>query len=145
MQLAAADDVQFLKPAAGLTRGVLVLLAEAYTVDESRPSKMYMKFKPSLAPVKAAILPLTNKDGLPETAQKLYMSMRSKFMTELDTKGNIGKRYARNDEIGTPFCITVDNDTASDQAVTIRFRDTTQQQRVALDKVAAFVQEKIGE
>ena len=133
------------EPAAGLTRGVLLLLSEAYTVDPSRPSGMYLKFKPSMAPIKAAILPLTNKDGLPETAQKLYMSLRHKFVTELDTKGNIGKRYARNDEIGTPFCITVDHETAGDQAVTIRSRDTTKQERVALDKVQAYVQQAIDE
>jgi glycyl-tRNA synthetase len=134
-----------IEPAAGLTRGTLALLAEAYTPDLSRPSQMYMKFKPSMAPIKAAILPLTVKDGLPETAQKLYLSLRTKFMTELDVKGNIGKRYARNDEIGTPFCVTIDNDTATDRAATIRFRDTTQQERVSLDKVAEYIGQKINE
>ena len=132
-----------IEPAAGLTRGVLAVLAEAYTVDPSRPSGMYMKFVPSLAPVKAAVLPLTNKDGQPELAQKLYMNLRNKFVTEFDTKGNIGKRYARNDEIGTPFCITIDGDSASDNAATIRHRDTTQQERVGLDKIAAYIQEKL--
>lgn len=134
-----------IEPAAGLTRGVLAILAEAYTPDPSRPSQMYMKFKPSMAPVKAAILPLVNKDGLPEIAQKLYYSMRTKFLTEYDVKGNIGKRYARHDEIGTPFCITVDTDTPKDQAVTIRFRDTMAQERVALDKVEAFVAKSLAE
>lgn len=128
-----------IEPAAGLTRGVLALLAEAYTADPARPSQMYMKFKPSMAPVKAAVLPLVNKDGLPEIAQKLYYSMRTQFMAEYDVKGNIGKRYARHDEIGTPFCITVDTDTPKDQAVTIRHRDTMAQERVGLDKVEAFV------
>lgn len=113
-----------IEPAAGLTRGVLAVLAEAYTPDAARPSQMYLKFKPAMAPVKAAILPLVNKDGLPEIAQKLYLSLRGKFMTELDVKQNIGKRYARQDEIGTPFCVTIDTDTLSDQAATIRFRDT---------------------
>jgi glycyl-tRNA synthetase len=134
-----------IEPAAGLTRGVLALLAEAYTHDPARPSQMYLKLKPSMAPVKAAILPLTSKDGLPDVAQKLYLSMRGKFMTELDVKGNIGKRYARNDEIGTPFCVTIDNDTLTDHAATIRHRDTTKQERVALDKVAAYVGAAIGE
>ena len=134
-----------IEPAAGLTRGVLALLAEAYTADPARPSGMYLKFKPSLAPIKAAILPLTNKDGLPEIAQKLYLSMRKKFMTELDTKGNIGKRYARNDEIGTPFCVTIDNETHNDQAATIRNRDTMQQERVALDKIEHYISEKIAD
>lgn len=132
-----------IEPASGLTRGVLTVLADAYTPDESRPSKMYMKFKPSIAPVKAAVLPLVNKDGLPEVAQKLYMSMRGKFMTELDTKSNIGKRYARQDEIGTPFCITIDNDSLNDQAATVRHRDTMQQERVALDKIADYVSKAI--
>lgn len=134
-----------IEPASGLTRGVLALLAEAYTPDESRPSKMYLKLNPSMAPVKAAILPLTAKDGQPEIAQKLYMSCRTKFMTELDIKQNIGKRYARNDEIGTPFCVTIDSDTQNDQAATIRFRDTMQQERVALDKVEEYISGKIKE
>lgn len=132
-----------IEPSSGLTRGVLSLLCEAYTPDPSRPSGLYMKFKPSMAPIKAAILPLVNKDGLPEIAQKLYMAARNRFMTELDTKGNIGKRYARQDEIGTPFCITVDNDTTNDQAVTIRHRDTMRQERVALDKVVDYIEQQI--
>lgn len=134
-----------IEPAAGLTRGVLALLAEAYTADEARPSKMYMKFKPSMAPVKAAVLPLVNKDGLPEIAQKLYYSMRTKFVTEYDAKANIGKRYARHDEIGTPFCITIDSDTPNDQAATVRHRDTMKQERVALDKLEAFVSKALAE
>lgn len=134
-----------IEPASGLTRGVLTVLAEAYTPDPTRPSGMYLKLNPSLAPVKAAILPLVNKDGLPEMAQNLYMACRKKFATELDIKQNIGKRYARNDEIGTPFCITIDNDTSNDQAVTIRHRDTMKQERVALDKVEAYVSQAIAE
>ena len=134
-----------IEPAAGLTRGVLAVLAEAYTVDPSRPSGMYLKFKPSIAPVKAAVLPLTNKDGLPEIAQKLYYSLRTKFVTEYDTKGNIGKRYARHDEIGTPFCITIDNDTSKDNAATIRHRDTMAQERVSLDKIEEFVSKALKE
>lgn len=134
-----------IEPASGLTRGVLTLLAEAYTVDPSRPSGMYLKLKPSMAPVKAAILPLVNKDGLPEIAQNLYMACRKKFATELDVKQNIGKRYARNDEIGTPFCVTIDNDTTNDQAATIRHRDSMKQERVALDKVESYIDQAIGE
>jgi len=134
-----------IEPASGLTRGVLALLAEAYTVDASRPSGMYMKFKPAMAPIKAAILPLTAKDGQPEIAQKLYYSLRNAFVVEYDVKGNIGKRYARHDEIGTPFCFTIDTETANDKAVTVRYRDTTQQERVALDKVEAFLMQKMAE
>ena len=131
-------------PAAGLTRGVLAILAEAYTVDESRPSKMYMKFTPRMAPIKAAILPLVAKDGMPEVAEKLYLDLRKKFVVDLDIKQNIGKRYARHDEIGTPFCITIDTDTLEDQTVTIRHRDTMQQDRIALDHVEAFLAEKLA-
>ena len=133
-----------IEPAAGLTRGVLAILAEAYTVDESRPSKMYMKFTPRMAPIKAAILPLVAKDGMPEVAEKLYLDLRKKFVVDLDIKQNIGKRYARHDEIGTPFCITIDTDTLEDQTVTIRHRDTMQQDRIALDHVEAFLAEKLA-
>ncbi|TVQ83645.1 MAG: glycine--tRNA ligase [Micavibrio sp.] len=132
-----------IEPAAGLTRGVLAVLADAYTPDPSRPSKMFMKFHPKLAPVKAAVLPLLAKDGLPEIAQKLYMSLRGKFMTEMDVKQNIGKRYARHDEIGTPFCLTIDTETPEDQAVTIRDRDTMAQERVSLDNVDSYLSEKL--
>jgi len=134
-----------IEPASGLTRAVLVLLCEAYTLDESRPSKMYMKFKPKFAPVKLGIFPLVNKDGMPEIAEKLYMELRQKFTCQYDPKQNIGKRYARMDEIGTPFCVTIDTQTLSDQSVTIRHRDTQQQERISIDKVGAFVAEKIAE
>ncbi len=134
-----------IEPASGLTRAVLVLLCEAYTIDESRPSKMYMKFKPKFAPIKLGIFPLVNKDGMPEIAEKLYMELRQKFTCQYDPKQNIGKRYARMDEIGTPFCITIDTQTLSDQTVTIRHRDTQLQERIAIDKVGAFVAAKIEE
>ncbi len=134
-----------IEPASGLTRAVLVLLCEGYTLDESRPSKMYLKFKPKFAPVKLGIFPLVNKDGMPEIAEKLYLDLRQRFTCEYDPKQNIGKRYARMDEIGTPFCITIDTETLSNQSVTIRHRDTQQQERIAIDKVGAFVAEKIAE
>jgi len=132
-----------IEPASGLTRGVLVLLCEAYTPDEARPSKVYMKFHPRLAPIQAAVFPLVAKDGMPETAEALFRTLRRKFAVQFDVKQNIGKRYARMDEAGTPFCITIDGDTASDQAVTIRDRDTLQQERVALDRVAGWLAERI--
>ena len=116
-----------IEPASGLTRAVLVLLCEAFTPDESRPSKMYMKFDPKFAPIKCGIFPLVNKDGMPEIAEKLYLDLRKHFTCEFDAKQNIGKRYARNDEIGTPFCVTMDGQTLQDQTVTIRDRDTMSQ------------------
>ena len=132
-----------IEPAAGLTRGVLVLLCEAYTVDPERPSPELMKFKPSLAPIKAGIFPLTRKDGLPEVAEKLYLDLRTHHVCQYDAKQSIGKRYARMDEAGAPFCFTVDHTTLEDQAVTARDRDTGAQQRVALDQVAAFLDDRV--
>ena len=134
-----------IEPSGGLTRGTLVLLCEAFTPDESRPSKVYMKFKPKLAPIKAGIFPLVNKDGMPEVAQKLYMQLREKYTCQIDAKQSIGKRYARMDEAGTPYSFTIDGDTLTDQTVTVRDRDTQSQERINLDKVEAFLAEKIGE
>lgn len=133
-----------IEPASGLTRALLTVLCEAYTPDESRPSKLVMKFKPSLAPITGAIFPLINKDGLPEIALKLYQDLRQKYVLQYDAKQSIGKRYARMDEAGTPFCFTVDGDTPSDQCVTVRDRDTANQQRVALDQVDNFLANRIA-
>jgi glycyl-tRNA synthetase len=132
-----------IEPASGLTRAVLLLLCEAYAEDSSRPSPVYMKFDPKIAPVKAGIFPLVNKDGMPDIAEKLYMNLRTKFMCEFDPKQSIGKRYARMDEIGTPYCVTIDGDTLTNQTVTIRERDTLKQDRVALDQVRTYLSERL--
>lgn len=132
-----------IEPSTGLTRGVLALICQAYTVDESRPSGVYLNFHPAMAPKKAAILPLTAKEEHVPTAQKLYMDLREEFAVDLDIKQNIGKRYARQDEIGTPYCFTVDNDTLEDQTVTVRDRNTMAQHRIHMDKVKDFLREKI--
>lgn len=132
-----------IEPAAGLSRGVLALICEAYTVDEKRPSGLYLNFHPSMAPKKAAILPLTAKDEHVPLAQKLYLDIREDFAVDLDIKQNIGKRYARQDEIGTPFCFTVDNETPNDHSVTVRDRNTMAQERIHMDKVKAFLHEKM--
>jgi glycyl-tRNA synthetase len=133
-----------IEPASGLTRAVLVLLCEAYTPDESRPSKMYMKFDPKFAPIKCGIFPLVAKEGMPEIAEKLYMDLRQHFTCEYDPKQAIGKRYARMDEIGTPYCITIDGQTNQDQTVTVRERDSMSQQRIAIDQVLPFLRERLG-
>jgi len=133
-----------IEPSAGADRGTLALLCEAYTPDPSRPSGVYMKFHPRMAPIKAAIFPLVNKDGMPEVAEKLYMELRQRWNVQMDVKQNIGKRYARMDEAGTPYCFTIDSQTLTDQSVTVRHRDTLQQERIGLDKVAVFLSEKIG-
>jgi len=133
-----------IEPSAGADRGTLALLCEAYTPDGARPSGVFMKFHPRLAPIKAAIFPLVNKDGMPEIAEKLYMQLREKWAVQIDVKQTIGKRYARMDEAGTPYCFTIDSDTLQNQTVTVRHRDTLQQERLHLDGVAAFLAEKIG-
>jgi glycyl-tRNA synthetase len=137
-----------IEPAAGLDRGVLALLCEAYTKDETRASPEFLKLHPRLAPVKAAVFPLVAKDGMPEIAEKLHADLVARFWRvgtiEMDEKQSIGKRYARMDEAGTPYCITIDNDTLTGQVVTIRDRDTAQQEKVALDKVSDFLATKLG-
>ena len=131
------------EPAAGLTRGVLAVICEAYTPDPGRPSKVYMKFHPRLAPIQAAVFPLVAKNGMPETAAKLYGELRGRFTCRLDVKQSIGKRYARMDEAGTPYCFTIDGQTLEDQTVTVRHRDTAEQERINLAKVSAFLDERI--
>lgn len=137
-----------IEPAAGLDRGALAILCEAYTKDESRPSPEIMKFHPRIAPIKAAVFPLVNKDGMPEIAEKLYDAVRARFakvgFVEFDEKQSIGKRYARMDEGGCPFCFTVDGQTATDQTVTVRDRDTGAQSRMAMDQVVKFLEDKLG-
>ncbi len=132
-----------IEPAAGLTRGLLAVICEAYTPDESRPSQVYMKFHPSLAPIQAGVFPLVNKDGMPEVAEKLYRELRGKYAAEIDVKQSIGKRYARMDEAGTPYCFTIDGQTLHDQTVTVRYRDTAAQERVGLDKVSRFLADHV--
>jgi glycyl-tRNA synthetase len=137
-----------IEPSAGLDRGVLAVLCEAYTKDASRPSPEIMRFHPRLAPIKAAVYPLVNKDGMPEVAERLFDELRARFgrqgFIETDAKQSIGKRYARMDEAGCPFCFTVDGDTLTNQTVTVRDRDTGSQERIAIDKVSGFLDERLG-
>jgi glycyl-tRNA synthetase len=133
-----------IEPAAGLTRGLLAVLCEAYTVDESRPSPELMRFHPRLAPIKAGVFPLVNKEGMPEVAERIHRDLRAHVgPCQLDLKQSIGKRYARMDEAGTPFCITVDGQTIADQTVTVRDRDTGAQIRIAADRVTEYVGERV--
>ena len=133
-----------IEPAAGLTRALLVLLCEAYTVDEKRPSPEVMKFHPKMAPIKVGVFPLVDKDGMPEIARPLYLALRKKYTAQYDGKQTIGKRYARMDEAGTPYCLTIDGDTAKDQTVTVRDRDTGAQERIALDAVDRYLSDRLG-
>jgi glycyl-tRNA synthetase len=134
-----------IEPSAGLDRGVLALLCEAYTPDPERPSKVFMRFDPRIAPTKAAVFPLVNKDGMPELGKKLQTALRKRFgAVEFDAKQSIGKRYARMDEVGCPFCFTIDGESLTEQTVTVRDRDTLAQERIAIDKVEGYLAEKLG-
>ena len=130
-----------IEPSAGADRFTLAVLCEAYSEDKQPDAKgnmeerLVMKFHPRLAPVKAAILPLVKKDGMPEKAEALYRELKKHFKVEYDDGGAIGRRYRRQDEIGTPFCLTIDGDTTKDDTVTIRDRDTLQQRRIPMGSV----------
>ncbi len=139
-----------IEPAAGLTRSVLCFLADAYAeetgvdADGATKTRVLLKLHPRLAPYKAAILPLVKKDGQPEMAMDLVAQMRKLGLNvSYDDKQSIGKRYARHDEIGTPYCLTIDNDSLKDQTVTIRDRDTAKQERIAVAEAIAVVQRRL--
>ena len=102
-----------------------------------------MRFHPRLAPIKAAVFPLVKKDGMPERARKIYDDLKTSFNVFYDEKGAVGRRYRRQDEVGTPFCITIDGQTAEDQTVTVRNRDDGQQQRINADKCLSFLTERL--
>lgn len=133
-----------IEPAGGLTRGVLALLCDAYDVDESRPSSELLRLKPSLAPIKVGIFPLTKKDGLPEITQNIFADLRQTWVVQHDVKQAIGKRYARMDEAGTPFCVTADHDTLEDGTVTVRDRDTGNQVRVGQTQLRSWLAERLA-
>jgi glycyl-tRNA synthetase len=138
-----------IEPAAGLTRSLMAFLVDAYEEDEAPNTKggvdkrTVLKLDPRLAPVKAAVLPLSKSEDLQPTARALAKELRGAWNVDYDETQAIGKRYRRQDEIGTPFCITVDFDTLDDQAGTIRDRDTMQQERVALDQVQSYLAPKL--
>ena len=98
---------------------------------------------PALAPIKAGIFPLVNKDGMPEIARNIYDDLKGCFNCFYDEKGAVGRRYRRQDEAGTPFCVTVDGQTSQDQTVTVRQRDSMEQIRVATDQLRSYLREKL--
>ncbi|MFI5085854.1 MAG: glycine--tRNA ligase [Actinomycetales bacterium] len=134
-----------IEPSFGLTRSMMAFLVDSYTEDEAPNAKggvdkrTVLKLDPRLAPVKAAVLPLSRNEDLSPKARDLAAQLRRQWNIEFDDAGAIGRRYRRQDEIGTPFCITVDFDTLDDQAVTIRERDSMAQERVGLDKVQGYL------
>ncbi|HET9947529.1 MAG TPA: glycine--tRNA ligase [Longimicrobiales bacterium] len=129
----------------GVDRCALVLLADAYREEEVEgETRVVLSLHPQIAPIKAAVFPLVKKDGMPEIAEKLHAELRRAAIPSFyDVSGAIGRRYRRQDEIGTPWCITVDGQTVEDGTVTIRERDSLAQVRVASDKVVAWVRERL--
>jgi glycyl-tRNA synthetase len=132
-----------LETSVGCDRCLLAILSDAYRIENQgeKDERTVMKFHPRLAPIKAAIMPLMKKPELEDIARELFKELREDYKVEYDVSGSIGKRYRRQDEIGTPFCLTVDYDSLEDKAVTIRDRDSMTQKRVPLDKVKDFLKE----
>jgi glycyl-tRNA synthetase len=138
-----------IEPSAGADRAALAFLCEALTEDEAPDDKgvmqqrIFLKFHPRLAPVKAAIFPLVRKDGMPEVAQEIYRALKPHFNVAYDEKSAVGRRYRRQDEAGTPFCITVDGQSLTDRTVTIRDRDTLEQTRIKIDDCADELRQRL--
>jgi glycyl-tRNA synthetase len=133
-----------IEPSAGADRGTLAFLCEAYAEEEVKGEKrVVMRFHPRLAPVKAAIFPLEKDEAMTRLAQDLYRELKQDYNVFYDDKGNIGRRYRRQDEAGTPYCLTVDQQTLQDQTVTLRDRDSMQQDRIAVKEVAATIKAKM--
>ncbi|MGQ0703305.1 MAG: glycine--tRNA ligase [Gemmatimonadales bacterium] len=129
---------------AGADRVALTLLVDAFREEQVEgETRTVLGLHPAMAPIKAAVFPLVNKDGMPETATALYQDLRKRLVTFYDDGGAIGRRYRRMDEVGTPFCITVDGLTGSDCSVTVRQRDTMAQERIAIDAVAGYLVERL--
>ncbi len=134
-----------IETSAGADRATLVAMVDAYAEEEVAGEKrVVMRFIPALAPLKAAVFPLVNKDGMPELARRIYDDLRRHFNVFHDDGGSIGRRYRRQDEAGTPFGITVDGQSTQDQTVTVRDRDTLLQDRVSADTLVDYLKKKIG-
>ncbi|MGE5142992.1 MAG: glycine--tRNA ligase [Acidobacteriota bacterium] len=134
-----------IETSAGADRTTLVVMVDAYSEEEVEGEKrVVMKFHPALAPLKAAVFPLVNKDGMPELARRIYDGLRRQFNVFYDDGGSIGRRYRRQDEAGTPYGITIDGKSTEDQTVTVRDRDTLLQDRVGVDVLVEYLKKKIG-
>jgi glycyl-tRNA synthetase len=133
------------EPALGLNRLFLAVLSDAYAEEtlENNEKRTVLRFSPKIAPIKAAVFPLMKKDGLDEKAKAIYHSLRDHWYVEYDDSGNIGKRYRRQDELGTPFCITIDYDTLKDSTVTVRERDSMSQERIAIDQLKHYLVDRL--
>ncbi|HMD67378.1 MAG TPA: glycine--tRNA ligase [Chitinivibrionales bacterium] len=135
-----------IEPAAGADRATLAFLIDAYDVDKEDAQRVIMRFHPALAPIKAAVLPLVKKEGMPEKAEKIYKDLLDNSVrASFDLNSAIGRRYARQDEAGTPYCITVDGQSIQDDTVTVRERDSRQQYRIAAAQCVEVIGKKIKE
>jgi len=134
-----------IEPAAGADRATLAFLVDAYDEEEVDGEKRtVLKLHPKLAPVKVAVLPLVRKDGQPELAREVHRKLRGVMQSEYDESGSIGRRYRRQDEIGTPWCVTIDHQSLEDNTVTVRDRDTLEQERVAIDELVGHLSQRLA-
>jgi len=135
-----------IEPAAGADRATLAFLADAYDEELLEGgARTVLHLHPALAPVKVAVLPLLRKDGHPELARTVYEGLRRRMQAEFDDGGSIGKRYRRHDEIGTPWCVTIDHESLTDGTVTVRDRDSLEQRRIAIDALAPELERLLDE
>ena len=129
----------------GVDRMFLSVMCHSYTEEQlENGSRVVLRLPEPLAPVKCAVLPLVNKDGLPEKAQEIVNDLKFHFNTHIEAKDSIGKRYRRQDAIGTPFCVTVDGDTLKDNTVTLRYRDTMKQERVPVEQLRSIIEDRVS-
>jgi glycyl-tRNA synthetase len=140
----------------GVSRGVMAFLCNAYDEEEptnttenndkeSAEKRVVMRLHPNLAPIQVAVFPLVNKDGMPDKAHNLYKDLQKNFKSQYDVSGAIGRRYRRQDEIGTPYCITIDGDTLENGTITIRERDTMQQETINIENAQIYLFNKFSE
>jgi glycyl-tRNA synthetase len=133
-----------IEPAAGADRAMLAFMVDAYDEDEIEGERRtVLRLHPALAPVKAAVLPLVRKDGQPELAREIYQDLRERVQAEYDEGGAIGRRYRRQDEIGTPWAVTVDHQSLEDRTVTLRDRDSLTQERVPVDALGDEIERRL--
>jgi glycyl-tRNA synthetase len=133
-----------IETSAGVDRTLLTCLVDAYEEEQlEKDTRVVLHLSPKIAPIKAAVFPLVKRDGMPEMAQKIVEDIRPHYMAFYDQGGAVGRRYRRMDEVGTPYCITVDTESLEQQTVTIRDRDTMQQVRISIDKIKEYLDERI--
>jgi glycyl-tRNA synthetase len=133
-----------IEPSAGADRATLAFLVDAYDEDEAAGEpRTVLRLHPRLAPMKVAVLPLVRKDGLPELAREVYDGLRGRMQSDYDEGGSIGRRYRRQDEIGTPYGVTVDHQSTQDRTVTLRDRDSLEQERIAIEELGDELQRRL--